>query len=266
MITLRDFLYLNTSMLSNYIATIDGYVEEELDVSELEKGEKRAKAGIYAVEGNISSETSRETKAKRTLTPPAQFQRLYDVLEEKEQIKYVGLFDDKFWSEISKGDILEIEASIKVPTLFSQFEAIEGFSALAEVAQKLGVTTMSDADLNMLSGIGSLGKIIEGKPVPLLFDVPSVNKYHFASELQRNYIIGGTTDFQGEAFVFGKVQKILQKGEKIEVFSLLPDLDSLAINRQQRLALKSNKNKSKQNFSESIVGPALILNPLAVYR
>jgi hypothetical protein len=29
MITLGDFLYLNTSMLSNYIATIDGYVEAE---------------------------------------------------------------------------------------------------------------------------------------------------------------------------------------------------------------------------------------------
>ena len=219
MITLRDFLYLNTSMLSNYIATIDGYVEEELDVSELEKGEKRGKARIYAVEGNISSETSRETKAKRTLTPPAQFQKLYDVLEEKEQIKYLGLFNDEFWREIRKGDTLEIEANIKVPTLFSQFEAIEGFSALAEVAQKFGVTTMSDTDLNMLSAIGSLGKIIEGKPVPLLFHVPSINKYHFVSELHRNYIIGGITDFQGEAFVFGKVQKILQQGEKSEVLA-----------------------------------------------
>jgi hypothetical protein len=253
-------------MLANYIATIDGYLEEEIDVSETEKGEKRGKAGVYAVEGSISSETARETKAKRTLTPPAQFQKLYDVLEKQEQIKHLGLFDNQFWNEIGKGDMLEVEANIKVPTLFSQFEVMEGFSALAGFAQQFGITTMSDNDLNMLSGIGSLGQIVEKKPIPLLFHVPSINKYSFVSDLQRNYVIGKTTDFQGDAFVFGKVQKILQKGEKSEVFSLLPDLDSLAVNRQQRLALKSNKNKSKQNLSETIVGPALIMNPLAVYR
>ncbi len=265
MVTLRDFLFLNTNMLSNYLATIDGYLEQEFDVSETEKGEKSGKVGIYAVEGNLSSETARETKARRTLTPPAQFQRLYEALETQQQIKYMGLFDEQYWNEIRKGDILEVEANIRTPSLFLQIEQIQGVSSLASLVQKFG-TVMSDSDLNMLSGIGDLGRIIQSKAIPLIFQVQSIGKYQFTAELNREFVTGNASDFQGEAYVFGKVQKVLEKGEKVDVFSLLPDLESLQLSRQQRLALKSNKNKSKMKIVETVSGPAIVINPLAVYR
>lgn len=265
MVMLRDFLYLNTNMLSNCLATIDGYLEQEFDVSETEKGEKSGKVGIYAVEGNLSSETAKETKARRTLTPPAQFQKLYEALDSQEEIKHLGLFDEQYWNEIGKGDILEVEANIRTPLLFSQIEQIQGFSSLMDLAQKFG-TAIPENDLNILSGIGDLGNIIQSKPIPLLFQVQSLTKYQFAAELNRGFVIGSTSDFQGEAYVFGKAQKILKKGEKVDVFSLLPDLDSLQLNRQQRQALKSNKNKSKIKMTESVSGPAIVITPLAVYR
>ncbi|MBM3181455.1 MAG: hypothetical protein FJZ86_14025 [Chloroflexi bacterium] len=213
----------------------------------------------------MSSETAKETKAKRTLTPPAQFQKLYEVLDSQEEIKHLGLFDEQFWNEIKKGDILEVEANMRTSSLFLQIEQIQGFSSLASLVQKFG-TVMSDSDLNLLSGIGDLGRIIQSKAIPLIFQVESISKYHFPVELNRDFIAGNASDFQGEAYVFGKVQKILKKGEKIDVFSLIPDLESLQLNRQQRLALKSNKNKSKMKMSESVSGPAIVINPLAVYR
>ncbi|MFZ2172259.1 MAG: hypothetical protein WAW61_21800, partial [Methylococcaceae bacterium] len=86
--------------------------------------------------------------------------------------------------------------------------------------------------------------------------------------LPREYITGNLTDFQGEAVVFGKVQRILSKGQKLEVFCFLPDMLNIPnLNRQQRLALKSNKNnKAKDTFTEILVGPAIALTPLAIYR
>jgi len=98
------------------------------------KGGKGGKVGIHAIEGNLSKETVRETKAKRTLTPPAQFQKLYESIESESGKKFLGLFDENYWNEINKGDILEIEADIQTPSLFSQIEQISGFSAFANLA------------------------------------------------------------------------------------------------------------------------------------
>jgi hypothetical protein len=106
MITFRDFLYLNTSMLQNYLSTVDGYLEQEIDFSEMERGQKDGKVGIYAVEGKITAETARETKAKRTLTPPAQFQKFYEVLQYLRQL----LACDRLRSRVNSaqtGDLLE---------------------------------------------------------------------------------------------------------------------------------------------------------------
>src|SRR5688572_28273680 len=117
MIVLRDFIFLNKNMLNNYLSTIEGYLAEEFDYTESEKGQKDDKIGNSSiVAGNASSDTSRESKTKRVLTPHAQFQRLYEVLENQGQIKHLDLFDDDYWADIQKGEILEIQSKIRIPS------------------------------------------------------------------------------------------------------------------------------------------------------
>jgi len=269
MIVLRDFIFLNTNMLNNYLSTIEGYSAKEFDYTESEKGQKGGKLG-YApiVEGNASSETSRETKGKRVLTSPAQFQKLYETLEKQEQIKHLDLFDDDYWADIQKDEILEIQAKVRIPAFIMQLEQFQGFTPLINLMQKFEPDIVKDSDLTPLEGMSDLRKITESMPMPLLFQSASTPKYSFSADLPREYITGNLTDFQGEAVVFGKVQRILSKGQKIEVFSFIPNMLAMPnLNRQQRLALKSNKNdKAKDTFTETLVGPAIVLIPLAIFR
>jgi hypothetical protein len=269
MIILRDFIFLNTNMLNNYLSTIEGYLADEFEYTESEKGQKGGKLGYSPiVEGNASSETSRETTSKRVLTPPSQFQKLYEVLEKQEQIKHLDLLDDEYWANIQKGEILEIQAKVRIPTFIMQLEQVQGFAPLVNLMQKFGPGLVKDSDLTVLEGMSDLRKFNESKPIPLLFQSASTPKFNFAADLPREYITGNLTDFQGDAVVFGKVQRILSKGQKLDVFSFLPDMLNMPnLNRQQRLALKSNKNnKAKGTFTETLVGPAIALTPLAIYR
>jgi hypothetical protein len=269
MIVLRDFIFLNTNMLNNYLSTIEGYSAEEFDYTESEKGQKGGRLGYSPiVEGNASSETSLETKGKRVLTPPAQFQKLYETLEKQEQIKHLDLFDDEYWADIQKGEILEIQAKVRIPTFIMQLEQVQGFTPLVNLMQKYGPGIVKDSDLIALEGMSDLRKINESKPIPLLFQSESTPKFNFAADLPREYITGNLTDFQSEVVVFGKAQRTLSKGQKLEVFNFIPDMLAMPnLNRQQRLALKSNKNdKAKDTFTETLVGPAIVLIPLAIYR
>lgn len=267
MIVLRDFIFLNTNMLNNYLSTIEGYSAEEFDYTESEKGQKGGKLGYSPiVEGNASQETTRETKSKRVLTHPAQFQKLYEALEKQEQIKHIDLFDDKYWADIQKGEILEIQAKVRIPAFIMQLQQVQGFTPLVNLMQKFG-SGVEDSVLVGLEGMSDLQKITESKPIPVLFQAASTPRFSFAADLSREHITGNLADFQGEAVVFGKVQQILTKGQKLEVFSFLPDMLAMPnLSRQQRLALKSNKNKGKNSFTETLVGPAIVLLPLAVYR
>jgi len=184
------------------------------------------------------------------------------------QIKHLDLFDNEYWNGIQKGEILAIEAKIRIPASIFQLEQAQGLTPLADFVQKYGISVVKDSDLTMFQGMTDFRKLIEDKPIPLLFQTVSTPGFSFAADLSREYITGNLTDFQGEGTVFGKVQRILSKGQKMEIFSLIPDMQAMPnLTRQQRLALKSNKNKkAKGNLSETLVGPAIVLTPLAVYR
>src|SRR3990172_9302668 len=108
MIILRDFLFLNTNMLRNYLSSAEGYIESEQSQIETESVTKGGKADVKILEGSISTESSRETASKRTLTEAAQFQKLFDILENHDQIKHLDVFENEYWSTIQRDDVLEI--------------------------------------------------------------------------------------------------------------------------------------------------------------
>lgn len=268
MIVLRDFLYLNSKMLTNYLSSIDGYLEDEINHMETEKFHKGGKAGAKIIEGNVSSEVSTETSSKRVMTEPAKFQRLYESLEHIQQLKYLDLFDAEYWKEIKRGDILEIQATLQIPTILAQMEVMQEFMPFIDLMESFGENIVNASDVAPLQGLLGLQNILKDKPLPLLFQAAATPGFNFTAQLSREYLSCDLNQLQGEAIVFGKVQRILQKGQKLEVVNLLPDVLSMPnLNREQRQKLKSNKNKSAQeNFTETIKGPAIVLTALAIYQ
>lgn len=268
MITLRDFLYLNSKMLENYLSSVEGFLEDEIDHTETEKIQKGGKADAKVVSGNITSETSTESKSKRVLTEPAKFQRLYEALENIQQLKYLDLFDDKLWSEINRGDILEVQAKMQIPSVLTQMEQLQEFMPYLDLMENLGESFISDSDRLPLQGFLGLQKILKDKPLPIIFQAATTPGFNFVTHLSREYLLCEFNQLQGEAVIFGKVQRILPAGQKLEIVNLIPDMLSMPnMNREQRRKLQSNKNKSAQaKFIETIKGPAIVLTALAIYQ
>ena len=108
-------------------------------------------------------------------------------------------------------------------------------------------------------------KLVGKKPIPLLFEAASTRNFRFVANLPRQHLRCELSDLQGEAVVFGKVLRILTKGQKLEVFSLLPGVTSVpkrGFTKEQRRRMKV----SKDELTEWVGGPAIVLDPLAVYR
>ena len=131
---LRNFLFLDTATMEDYLATIEGYiVEGAIDQTEVEKKDKSGKAGYKIVEGGIASEKSTETKQKLAVTDAAKFQSLYEILEEQDLVQFLDAFDEEIWNQLHRGELLEIDAAIRFPRPFILTQAIEDFSPLLDI-------------------------------------------------------------------------------------------------------------------------------------
>lgn len=265
---LRNFLYLDTATVDDYLSTLEGSIPEgTYDQTDLDKKGKGGKAGYKIIEGNIAAESSSEIKQKRAVTDAAKFQRLFELLEESEQYRYLDVFDSMLWGAISRGDILEVQANIRFPDWFGVTQAIDDLSPLIDLMAAIGEEQIIDRKTrNAIQSISGFGKLLENRPMPIVFHAISTLGYDFTANLAKQYLRVTLSDLQGEATVYGKVQRILPKGEKHEVFSIFPAFSTSLPSLSKAQKDKMQRDLAKQNLAQVIKGPAIILSPVAIYR
>lgn len=268
---LRNFLFLDTKAVDNYLAAAEGsLMEGSFEQTDVEKRTKLGKAGVskvVTVEGNTGVEASTETKQKRSLNDSAKFQRLYDILEEQESIQQLDAFDPGIWEQFRRGEVLEIEALIRIPQVFALSEAVEVTTPIAELMGLFGQNPLADPQTKQqFEQARSTAQLFESEPIPLLFEAVSTPKFRFVATLPREHLRSKPTELQGEAAVFGKVQRIIPPKQTYEVPLISSSLSSYVtgINRAQRR--KNKHTNSGQSLIEIVKGPAIILEAIAVYR
>lgn len=263
---LRDFLFLDTDRLSNYLSVLEGYVEEEIEETETEKKQIDGKLSVHFAETGGLSEQTKETKRKFSVTIAGQFQKLYELLDDQDSLKYLDLFDMGFWEKLERGEVVEIQANIRIPTILLQLQQTQNIAPYIDLMRMIGQDPLADPKTSeAMTGMTALNETIEDKPVPIIFTAISTPGYQFFTELPRKYLQSTLEELQGEAMVLGKIHRFVGKGKKEKVFSITPELDSfIGMSRKQRRAMKSSKKSD--DLTESIRGPAIILTAIAVYR
>jgi hypothetical protein len=269
--SLRKFLFLDTDTVTDYLAALEGSVlAGTIEETQQETHKKEGGADVKVVRAGAGSEDSTQTRRERVINPAAQFQRLYELLESEDAIRFLESFDEEIWSQLKRDEILEIQADIRLPEMLvlargvkelpSLMDAFEPFKEFLDTGDQTFDEIQSQA--NMMSAFGDLANT---KEVPILFEAIGAPYFHFAARLPRRYLMCDTLDLQGEAVVFGKVQRLVQRDQSETVFSLDRGLDALTaqLNRKQRRALAK---KSSKDLVEVLKGPGLILLPIAVYR
>ncbi|MCL4274028.1 MAG: hypothetical protein KJZ77_09170 [Anaerolineales bacterium] len=266
---LRNFLFLDTDTLDDYLAALEGYViDSAIDQTETEKKDVTGKAGYKILEGELTTEKSKEMKQRLAVTNAAKFQRLYEILEKQEDgFRYLDLFDQEIWEQIRRGDLLEIEARIHLPKAFTLMQTMDDFAPWMDIMSLVGEEPLADAKTKAaFEGLKSVSKISEGKPIPIVFESSSTPTFCFTANLQRRFLKCQLSDIEGDATVFGKVQRVIKKGEKIEVFSLLPAFSSKLPSLNTRQKKKMQQGLAQKELAEVIKGPALVISPVALYR
>lgn len=262
---LRKFLYLDTDTLSDYLSTLEGYIEQEVDETETQASQKGGKLTVKVVEGSGTSEKSTETRRKLAVTDAARFQRLYELLQDDNAVQYLEAFDLEIWQQLQRNEVLEVQARMRIPNILLQLQQANDLTPYIKLMQIFGEDPLADQKTaEAMTGMSSLHGILADKPIPLLFEAVSAPGFHFFANLSRQYLRCALSDLRDEAVVFGTVRRLISRGEKQQVFSILPELESfMTVNRAQRRAMRA---KQPQEVTEVLKGPAIILMPLAVYR
>lgn len=260
---LRNFLYLDSSTVADYLSSLDGsVVEGPVDHTQSAKHDKGVKAALKIVEGSLSGGGSSETKEKRLVTDAAKFQRLYELIGEN-HVQFLDAFDDAIWQQIRRGELLELQCTIKIPEFFKMAQIADAIAPMVDIFKAVDASVVDAKTEAAIKGFGGLSKMLADKPVPLLFEPVSTRGYHFVADLRRQFLRCEMSELQGEATVLGKVLRILGKNQTHEAFSLIPaSIPNMDAKVQKRLR-QDLKNKK---LSESVRGPGAIIAAVAVYR
>lgn len=262
-VLLRDFLYLDERLMSNYLAQLEGGTcDEEAHSHTAARDRSGAVSGnLGAVGGQLGRSSSGEQTTTRTVrqTPEAAYRRLEALLDEQDGVQWLEAFDDAIWRQLRRGELLAVESRTEVPSIYQATEMAAGVAPLMGVMRSVG-ETISDEDEQVIEGMTQLGQML--KEVVVVAHAAGAPKYKFICSLVRDAMRQDVASLSGnDAVVVGSIQRILKSGERHSL------LDTLGIGGMPRAERRQMERELKKDLPDSVVtAPAAVLTPLAIYR
>lgn len=271
----RDYLYLDTNRLEDYLSHLDkGDIESIRDTSRTLENEESVTDAPPLNEpvDDTPGRTETENVQERILRISAkhQFDRLYKAL----QNEIVNLDRDK--TPPVRQSIVELTRDFE-PSPVSQM--IESLLQLTDMIQGMGVVDVSDTETQEAMNAMTMLFRREGQSedVPMLSRVED-SEYSILFSAKRKHLLCEADVFEGEMTLVGKVQQVVPPGKSVDLFDLLKVLPR---------SLRRGK-KGGNDLREAIVGlfeswpdelggalskdamelhgPALFVSPLAVFE
>lgn len=259
---LRRFLYLDETLTNNFLAQLEGGVyEEESQTTTSGKERKRGAGGrVGPVSAELSGSKTGQDVTSRTVKQLADgaFARLASQLEEADALQWLEALDDGIWRQLRRGEVLEVEGTVTMPTLF-QFTAMAGsFAPILDVMRAAGeeVEAGTEEGLEMFSMVSQLFK----DPVALA-SLSGTPDYTFILPLETQWLRVELGDLQGDMTVMGTVERKLRDSDQ---WSLLDAMGLGALPNAQEVV--DSLEAIKELEGSVIRAPAAVLKPVAIYR
>src|SRR3954464_8427365 len=116
----RRFLYLDPEITDAFLAQVEGglYAEEEQTTRDTSTRGVAAGAAVGPLRAEGARGGSGEETVSRTvqLVAEGNFARLSAHLERQGASQYLQSFDEDIWNQLRRGEVLEVEADLSVPT------------------------------------------------------------------------------------------------------------------------------------------------------
>jgi hypothetical protein len=259
---LRQFVYLDESLTNNFLAQVEGGVyDEESQTSTSGQERKRGAGGnVGPVKAELSGSRTGQDVTSRTVRQLADgaFTRLADRLEQDDAVQWLEALDDDIWRQLRRGEVLEVEATLTMPTIF-QIRGLAGnVGPILELMRATGEEIDAEATegLRMASMMGQLFKD------PVALATPSgAPEYTVILPLDAQWLRVDTSDLHGDVTVFGTLERKLRDGDQ---WSLLDAVGLSALPNAQEMV---DSLEAITELEGSVVRPpAAVLKPVAIYR
>lgn len=268
---LRNFLYLNTKVLEDYIAAIDGYIYDEESQAIATSSENtltgKGAIGIASGNGSHTGKQSEEVRRSVRISDAAKFEKTYKYLksDEDDGLKYFEFLSDTDYDALYRDDFLEVLITARFSKMKGLTDSVKKIAELAAVFE-----TMTDQQIldkkaaEAVSGFSALGQMKSGKEIACVFEFED-GKYPLVAYLDESYFRCEQESFVGQAYLLCKIIRKVPKGQSIKLDEIFDDIKKLPFNRAQRRNMPKNMDNPAE-FRDVIKGPALVVLPIAVYQ
>lgn len=258
---LRNFLYLDDRLTSQYLAQLEGGAYEEEAQSDKDArnrgGEAGAKLGPLNAKGSKPSDVEATSSRTMKQTPEGNYRRLEKLLDAEDAVQWLDAFDEDIWNKLERGEALRVESVVKVPSIYKYTEAAGELAPLMELMEVVGETVDQETQA-AVQGMTQLGQAL--KDVSVIAHA-AASKFKFICPLKRGFLREDLAALDGECIVVGSLQRRLKPTER---YSLLDDLGMGGLPRAERRKVDRDM---KKKLPDSVVSPpAALLTPLAIYR
>lgn len=279
---LRDYMYLDTNRLQDYMSSLDSGTVEQLTEIQRSQSAGEAKGGINipsVFEAGGGGSHERETTQQRNMRITAQnmFSRVYEALDKDHEIKVFDEDNILPFRDIRRREIVEITRTFS-PSPMN--DLIDNLLRLMNTMRGMGfVEEINDPETQQV--VQALAMIFRGEEgreeVPMVARVEQDGRSGDESAVvflaKSQFVLVDQGDFEGEMTVFGKVNKLVPAGRSVDLFDF--------IKLPRAFARQGNIKKDLLEMFESwppefggpiskesleVVGPVVVVTPVAVYE
>lgn len=269
---LRNFLYLNTKLVEDYISAIDGYTYdgETQCMANSKENSYGAKIGIKAAsaDGAHNSVESEEISRVVKISDAAKFDKIYNYLENQkyeETLKYYEYMSDEIFEELHRDDFIEVLATARFSKTKELTDKVQKFADLASVIQEITSQSILDKKTKeAINGFSALGKLKTSKGISCVFNFVD-SKIPLVACLDESYFRCEQENFVGQSYMLCKILKKIPKGQSIKLDEIFEDIKKLPLNREQRRSMPKNMD-NPDIIKDVVKGPAIMVTPIAVYQ
>lgn len=267
---LRNFFYINTQLLDDYISAIDGYsYDEESRVEQQEtvkSGSVKGGLPVISGTGQIESSENVNVTKKVKITDAAKFQRLCDYLSEDDELPYYEFLTSETWDNIHRENFIEVLVSVRFSKMQELLKTAQDLSALADSMQSLTDEQLIDSKSKAaIEGLSVLTNSNNGNEISCVFSFVENKDFPMVAYLDKQYFRVPESQFIGQFSMLCKVQRKIPMGQKIDLDEIFQKFKNLPLNREQRRKMPKNMNNPKE-VRDTIKGPAMVVIPVAIYQ
>lgn len=255
---LRDFYYLDSSMVENLLGYVEGFIQEEH--SEITTAESTKNGGAkvpYLGDFSKTGVSGKETVRSGHLSSELKFKKVFDYLK-SEGLDQNDAFDEQLWKMlIDEDEILEVRGSLHFTQIYDLGRVT---NQLGGFLRGWGLPNETEIDTVTIQA-AKMRQFQEKNGIPIRL-VTTDEKHTFIAYLNEKHLKKEQSEVIGNDYkMLCKVEKVISKGERHNLFNI-NDLESTLFNREQR---RSNQ-QLPEVFLEKVIGPAAIVLPIAIYR